>query len=267
MPDFYRAGQYLFHKSGKGHVSYLLGTASRDASPWFFPVLLGVKLPPAFLILVAIGSILAIQTGVRAPADRSGEPAMVLAAAAGILLVGVIGGISNGLRQVLAMIPLLGVIAGWGAARLLAYGSRKRFWWPAGVIVLFLWMSVSSIAAQPHYLAWFNSLAGDHPERIAVGSDLDWGQDLASLGAVLREAGVEHVWLRYNGSIGTPIERFGLPDFTVLEPYQVVDGWIAISVSHLKKGDATAPYDQYAWLASKEPVLSAGKSIWIYHLE
>ena len=42
---------------------------------------------------------------------------------------------------------------------------------------------------HPDYLAYFNELAGDEPERILADSDLDWGQDMLRLSARLREVG------------------------------------------------------------------------------
>ena len=46
---------------------------------------------------------------------------------------------------------------------------------------------IGSLAAHPDYLAYFNALAGDDPERIVVDSDLDWGQDIKRLGQRLRD--------------------------------------------------------------------------------
>jgi 4-amino-4-deoxy-L-arabinose transferase-like glycosyltransferase len=266
MPDFLRALQGLFFKGDKGHLTYFLGEASWHGAPLFFPVMLVMKLPLAFLGLVLIGGAYTVaDTFARRP--RSGSvAALALAGALGILLVGVFAGVANGLRQVLAMMPLLAVVAGYGAVRMLRVEGRLRLPARVGLLGLFGWFAVSSAAAHPDYLAWFNPLAGDHPEEIAVDSDLDWGQDLARLGPLLESLGAESVWIQYNGSLGTPLERFGLPPFEKLPVNEPVEGWIAISVLNLKLGTREPPYDQYAWLAEHEPVARAGASIWIYRV-
>jgi hypothetical protein len=190
-----------------------------------------------------------------------------VAAALGILAVGMAAGVTNGLRQLLSIMPLLAVVAGYGAARLLRVRGGWRRAARTGVVALFAWLGGVSVMAHPDYLAWFNPLAGEHPEEIAVDSDLDWGQDLARLGPLLESLGVDHVWMQYNGSLGTPLERFGLPAFDVLPPNQRVTGWVGISVFNLKLGTREPPYDQYAWLLDYEPVARAGSSIWVYHVD
>jgi hypothetical protein len=52
----------------------------------------------------------------------------------------------------------------------------------AAIAALMLWQVSTLIFTYPDYLAYFNVLAGSHPEHILVDSDLDWGgQDLRRL--------------------------------------------------------------------------------------
>jgi hypothetical protein len=46
---------------------------------------------------------------------------------------------------------------------------------------------------------YFNELAGRHPERILITSDLDWGQDLLRLSSTLKEKRVQFVSVAYSG--------------------------------------------------------------------
>jgi hypothetical protein len=266
MLDFFLALQGLFSKGDKGHLMYFLGEISWHGPPLFFPVMLAVKLPLAFLCLCLIGCGYAVGDMFGGRARLGSEAALALAAALGILAVAVVAGVANGLRQILAILPLLAVVAGYGAVRMLQVEGGWRLPARVAVFILFGWLVASSAAAHPDYLSWFNSFAGDDREEIAVDSDFDWGQDLARLGPALESLGVESVWVQYNGSIGTPLERFGLPPFEELPPDQRVEGWIAISVLNLKLGTREPPYNQFSWLAEYEPVARAGESIWIYRV-
>jgi hypothetical protein len=129
---------------------------------------------------------------------------------------------------------------------------------------LLVWQLGSSLAAHPDYLAYFNELAGKHPERILVDSDLDWGQDLLRLVEELRARHVERVAIAYNGS--ADLSRHGLPAFRPLVPHQPTTGWIAISEMRLKIGEGRPPYDEFAWLEAYEPVARVGRSIRLYYV-
>ena len=66
--------------------------------------------------------------------------------------------------------------------------------------LLLLWHLAVSVRAHPDYLPYFNELAGEHPERILVDSDLDSGQDLKRLADTLQARRIPSVWLAYAGS-------------------------------------------------------------------
>src|SRR5262249_44340578 len=78
------------------------------------------------------------------------------------------------------------------------------------VLVLFAWQVVGSAAAHPDYLAWFNGLAGRHPDRVLLDSNLDWGQDLYRLRDALAARGVASVSLAYLG-VADPARPGGGP--------------------------------------------------------
>jgi hypothetical protein len=135
------------------------------------------------------------------------------------------------------------------------------------VTVLLTWQIVSSVAAHPDYLAYFNELAPTDPAEAVVESDLDWGQDLKRLANTLSRLGVGEVSIRYHGSHGIELDRFNFPVVQRLEPYQKPTGWIAISAHHLKLGTASPPFDQFTWLSELKPAVKVGKSIRLYHIE
>lgn len=82
-------------------------------------------------------------------------------------------------------------------------------------IVLLSWHAVESIRVSPHYLAYFNQLAGGPSQgyKHLADSSLDWGQDLPGLEQWLDERGLqlpdsERVYLSYFGT-GRP-EYYGI---------------------------------------------------------
>jgi hypothetical protein len=133
------------------------------------------------------------------------------------------------------------------------------------VIVLLLWQFTASVRAHPDYLAYFNELVGNSPERIVVDSDLDWGQDLLRLAEALRARKITSVAIAYFGS--AYVSRHNMPRVQPLRAYQLTTGWIAISKSQLKYGEGKPPYRGFAWLESHEPVALIGRSILLYYVQ
>ncbi|HXH38643.1 MAG TPA: hypothetical protein VNN08_08450, partial [Thermoanaerobaculia bacterium] len=114
------------------------------------------------------------------------------------------------------------------------------------------------------YVAYFNELAGRHPEWIVVDSDLDWGQDLPALRDAAAAHGIDRLWIAYFGS--TDLSRYPIaPAIRVLPPRTRVKGWIAISKTSLKGVYGQA--DDYAWLDEQTPVQEIGRSMILYHVE
>ena len=142
--------------------------------------------------------------------------------------------------------------------------------WRYAAAALILWLTVASLRAHPDYIPYFNELAGAHPERIVVDSDLDWGQDMKRLVWKLRELKVQHVTMSILWSGDD--SKIGLPAWDGLEPYHPVTGWVAISYFSLKTqgllyAKAQGRTDSaYAWLDRYEPVAHVGKSILLYYI-
>jgi hypothetical protein len=121
------------------------------------------------------------------------------------------------------------VIAGLGAKWLWTAGGKAR--WILGGLLL--WMMASSAWSHPDYLAYFNELAGDHPEKIIVDSDLDWGQDMKRLSARLREVGATQV--TFDPFIIAHLEGVhGFPPIQPMDPTTPSPGWNAVSITMWK---------------------------------
>ena len=234
-----------------GHTAYLLGRHSFHGWWYFFPVALSVKVPLGLLLLAAIG---ACSRKARVPA--------VLCAV--ILLVNLPTSLNIGARYMMPLFPLLALTGAGGAIWL---WSRKR----EAAVVLLLWNAVSAALAHPDYIAYFNELAGSHPERILVDSDLDWGQDMKRLADELHRRGVSYLHMAcfYTGDD----TRLGLPNWDGLEPYQPVKGWVAVSQTMLHNYGWMVAQQRgrqdlaFAWLDRYQPVARVGKSILLYRIE
>jgi hypothetical protein len=249
----------------EGHFSFLLGNY-RDHGWWyFFPVVLAVKTPVAFLLLVLVGSFLLSRR--RKELDWE---AWAPAASALVILAAVLpSGINIGVRHVLPIYPFLSILAGYGAARLLT-APRRPIQFMAG-LALVAWHVGSSLAAHPDYLPYFNELAFSRPERISLDSDLDWGQDTKRLGIRLRQLGVDRVTV---GGLDTEyLQKVGGIQASPLKPYEPMPGWIAIGEFFLRvkgerirreMGRADSPF---AWLEAQPSYERVGKSIRLYRLD
>jgi len=256
-PEFWRGiGEVLAHQEA-GWEGYLLGQTSTTGWWYFFPVALAVKTPIPFLWFLALGATAAFRMGRRAAQWMPLAPA---AASGAILLVSLRLAPSIGLRQILPVYPLAAVTAGWGAWWILEQARDMR---PVKVVagVLLTWQLVAAVRAFPDFLPWFNVAAGKHPERILVGSDLDWGQDLFRLVDTVQARGIDSLALAYFGS-ADPTMHFA--HVRPLAPYERAPGWSAVSIAVIK-GLSVPGGKGYEWLDTIPPSAYVGASIRLYH--
>jgi hypothetical protein len=266
-----------------GQVSFFLGEWRRHGWWYFFPVIFLLKTPVPFLLLACVGSVLLARSFGQTHDWRVVAPILFALA---ILAVSMTSGINIGLRHILSIYPFLSIVAGHAVAEFFS-ALRQPMLARGLVAAACLWLVVSSLRAHPDYLAYFNVLASDRPERIEVDSDLDWGQDLARLSKWLHARGVNEVALSYFGT--ADLTHADLPNFHELVPYQKVDGWIAISARYRvipspfvvqaappgmplyysvpgnfnKVQPGTGPF---SWLSAYQPVQRIGRSIFVYYI-
>lgn len=239
-----------------GHPSYLLGQIARNGWWYFYPVALAVKTTLPLLLLGLTGLSMQTARGVREGNLYRMAPAACFVA---ILVFSCLySHINIGVRHVLIAYPLLAMGAGV---------ALQSLWqrWPvplarAGLLGLLLWQVATLAYAYPDYLAYFNALAGTHPERILVDSDLDWGgQDLRRLERVLAARQVPELSIGYKGTADLSLER--LPPYRLLKPGQAVHGWVAITMLTLQENPAG-----YDWLRQYQPVQRVGQSFELYYI-
>lgn len=259
-PAFFRGMGALGEKQATGHKGYLLGQIRETGWWYFFPVAIASKTTIPFLIFILIGSFYLGRSAWREKNWVLGTPVV---AAAALLVACMPSQINIGVRHILPIYPLFGVIGGVGAYRL--WNSlRLKYVGMALAGILLVWHLTASFRCHPDYLAYFNEFAGHHPEKILIDSDLDWGQDLFRLASVLKQKHVDEVSIAYAGS--ADLSQSGLPPFHILHPYQPTAGWVAISLLRLKSGGRQFPNDSFAWLEAYNPVCLVGHSIRLYYV-
>ena len=266
-----------------GQVSFFFGEWRRHGWWYFFPVIFLVKTPVPFLLLACVASVLLARSFIEKH-DWHGVAPILFALV--ILGVSMTSGINIGLRHILAIYPLLSIVAGYAVLELWVV-IPKPMLARGFATAACAWLIVSSCLAHPDYLPYFNVLAAERPERIEVDSDLDWGQDLARLSKWLHDRGVQEVALSYFGT--ADLTHADLPSFHELVPYQKASGWVAISARYrvipspfmvIPPPAGMAAYysvpgnfdrvkpgtGPFAWLTSYQPVERIGHSIFVYYI-
>jgi len=191
--------------------------------------------------------------------------------------LGISSRMNIGLRHILPIYPFLFVLLGAAAAEL----WRGRMWFTRGALVLLSsWYIWSAISTYPHYLAYFNEVAGgpENGHKWLLDSNLDWGQDLKGLKHWMDLNGVKKIQFLYFGfhDISEPkyygIDAVYLPGSWVNPNYIANKGsevpeYVAISATllfgNLLRG--TQAYFVIPYRALR-PTVSIGYSIAIYRL-
>ena len=183
---------------------------------------------------------------------RRREHPELIAMAIAILGIGMLSQINIGLRHILPIYGLLSMMAAFALVN----------FWRLGAI-LAVWLLIGSALAHPDYLPWFNALAGRHPERIAIDSNLDWGQDMFRLRDECRRRNIS--------ALGTLLfgwhdaRRIGLPPTYPIDSFKQSGGWIAVSETAITHAQAEDPL-KYFWLTEKRPFHRVGKTIRLYEV-
>jgi len=254
-PELLEGLRALAQHNREGHTSFLLGHVGRHGWWWYWWVALAVKTPLAFLSLAALGIGWAL-----APARRADWRVLApLAGVAAVMAVAMISHIDIGVRHLLAIYPLLAIPAA-GAVVALWRRVPVRPAVRAALGALIIWETAQAAVAYPEFLADFNALAGRHPERILVDSNLDWGQDLDRLADTLHARRVRAVTLFYFGS--APIGAVTLADTVRLGGSAPASGWVAVSQTYLE-GDYVSCF---TWLRGRTPAARIGRSMVLYDI-
>jgi 4-amino-4-deoxy-L-arabinose transferase-like glycosyltransferase len=249
-PLFFAGIERVEYHSQTGHPAFLLGKRSGHGWWYYFPVVFFFKTPLPFFILCIAGVVMLLHGG-QAPSPVPEARGVALAPLL-MLIPAMASGINIGLRHILPIYPLLAICAAYAA---ITMWRHARLRWV--LAVLLLWYFAGTAIAHPDYLPYFNELAGEHPEHIAVDSNLDWGQDLKRLGDVVVREHIDPLHVAAFGDWG----RYCVAA-EELKPNQCVTGWVALSETVLRWPEG----EGYEWLEAYRPVKRIGKSIRLYYI-
>lgn len=204
LPEAYLQGFAYVLSAAQERGAFLAGEFSTTGWWWFFPYAFLVKSSLAELAALAGVAATGAWALARHGVARIGKTATRVAPLP--VFAAVFGGfalasdLNIGQRHILPLYPVLFILA--GAIARPAAGSTGR----AAALALAALAGGEAIAARPHYLAYFNRLAGG-PEagwRHLADSSLDWGQNLPRLAT----------WLQAHRQPGEPVyvSIFGTDD-------------------------------------------------------
>jgi len=184
LPEAYTYG-FGFVLANSSRRAYLRGEYRETGWAFFFPYALLVKTPVTLLLLVAVGALLALFA--RRGTGRGHEDEQPAATNSALMLqlpiwlflgvywaTAVTSTLNIGHRHILPTYPLMFVLVGG-----LAWVCRTRAF--TGVIMgLLVLAGIESALTYPHYLSYFNHLAGGSRGgyKHLIDSSYDWGQDL-----------------------------------------------------------------------------------------
>jgi len=282
-----------------GHPAFLMGQ-NRDHGWWYyFPVAFALKTPlPTVLLALAalIGKPALTPQALRRWAPLAVFPLMYLASTP-------LSSVNIGYRHLLPVLPFLFILAGrTGAEAGCASQAKARATLQAKAratsqakaratsqaeacatyrhvsrftyYLLLSWLALGTLRVSPHYLAFFNELAGGPAGgyRYLVDSNLDWGQNLWQLRDWMRENGVERVFYAHY-SPARP-EVYGVsadwlppdPRAVPFHPLDPAPGVYAIGATVLQ-GVYTPDVNTYAWFRARQPLARLGHALFLYRVE
>jgi len=262
-PELFAGIRQVIEHNQKGHSAYLLGHISNTGWWYFFPVILWFKTPLAFLGLFLYGAFLCL----RRPRATGTAVGIALMFSLGILLFSMTSRINIGVRHILPVYAGFSLAGAAAVTHLMELASRGARWAGCTLTIALTWMAATSLLNHPDYLAYFNFTAGSEPEKIAVDSDLDWGQDMKRLGARLREAGATEV--AFTPFVLADLKNMlGFPPVRKSDPLKPSPGWNAVSVTEWKES-RMALFNEHpelkTWPDEYKPRERIGTSILLYY--
>jgi 4-amino-4-deoxy-L-arabinose transferase-like glycosyltransferase len=254
---FVEGVRVFFLHGNTGHETFLLGEPRRHGWWYYYPIAVLVKTPLPLLLLAILGAATAMRRLLR---ERDWTGAAPTLSAMTVLGISLCVRVDLGVRLVLPIYPLMALIAAQGVLEL--WRQRPAFAARAASVALAAGAAFTVVRAHPDHLAYFNLLAGDHPERVLVDSNLDWGQDLYRLRDTLRARGIrDSIHIAYFGTMSP--DSIGIMNSSFLNLHRRETGWIAVSETYLA-GEWVGR--AYAWLHDIPAIARIGPGMRLWYI-
>jgi hypothetical protein len=274
------------HDLATGRATFLMGQYSEHGWWYYFPVAFAIKtpLPTLILLLAAIISNLKSQISNSKPGARpigSWDTIALTAFPLIYFVSAMIQPFNIGYRHLLPILPFLFVLIGCQVAcRLPRSVNHKITLSPCHLVtlslgLLFAWQILGTLSIFPHYLAYFNELAGgpDNGYRWLVDSNLDWGQGWKELKAYLDAHGIARI--KFAQFSSNDPATYGI-DYEPIAPmtgappvlparFNPAPGVYVLSASSLQ-GIPLADVNTYDYFRHREPTARIGYALFVYDL-
>ncbi len=277
LPEAFLYGAAYVYYTSQARGAFLNGEYSITGWRTFFIWAFALKTTLPFIAASAVGIWVAVRTRIKAASSPGGRlsgllPLTPLFALFGVYwLISIQSHLNIGHRHLTPIYPVLFILAG----ALGSWLSRPLGWGAVFVAGLLAWHVGESLRVAPHYLAYFNELAGGPAggSEHLVDSSLDWGQDLPGLKAWLdahRLPG-EDAYLAYAGTGEPRYYRIGVKRLAYIngfhedEPYLPLGpGLYCVGATMLQQVYSTVqgPWtreleNEYQFLRTFEPMFQA----------
>jgi hypothetical protein len=269
---------------GAGGV-YFNGTyyGAEGAGLQYFPLLYLTKLQIAYHLLGLIALFgfiwLGWKTRFKGMVGAVGRhPLPVVLAAYAFVFAGIatLSTLQIGLRHILPAIIAFMLLTALGLDHLIGHLQKKKknhLWLKAGTAFFAAWMVSSMILSFPHFLPYYNLLAGgtNNGYKLAVDSNYDWGQDIKRLAQWQQDNKVDKIYADIFTNPFLPIQYYLGPSSTVYaahaEPLPPPGSYIAVSVHQYQQNvhKDLPPHQQYSQL-DDDLVTRIGKTIFVYRV-
>jgi len=253
---------YQLEHGKSGHTTYYKGRTLQpgrdfeDGNPYpeYYTVVMGVKNPLPWIVLVVVGIVLSFK-----PRERWGllQIAILLGAPLALFALFSKGNALMGVKYLLPLFPFLCL-----------FGARCFLSWPRVTTALTVLSALLALSSHPHELMYYNSLVGGSrggPELTVVGDD--WGQGARTLGRWVRDN--QDLIDEAGGIYARPYmaadpEAFGLERAKPITGRP--QGIIAVHATSYYRDPIPGQTDKrfYAWLDEYEPFLVLDRSVYLY---
>ncbi len=278
----------VLQRASGGNTGYFLGEVDRIGWKSYFPAVYLIKETVAFHVLGIIAFLYAIYL-IKKPLWVNPQKRVVFwlknhfAEFSLLLFIAIywttslISNLNIGVRHLLPIFPPTMLLTAGMIAKGLSLRHRKIKL--LGLAWLLIWQAYSVTSVFPHFLAYFNEIAGgpDKGHHYVVDSNLDWGQDLRRLSSWVEGARIDKIHLDYFGG-ADPKYYLGkkyAPWSGQNDPSELPENsYLAVSATLLQGGRGKPgpgfledPAGYYNWLNRYQPVEKIGYSIFVYRID
>ncbi len=261
LANYYRGFTKIYADFNPKWEAFLWGEYSKTGFRYYY-VLAELWKTPLPALLFFCSALFLIRLDEQ---ERRLDWTFVLLPFAAFHAAGVFNHANIGVRHILPAFPFLllacGAVAQWVAA--------QRPWHKAVFALLCVWYAAGTLRVYPHFLPYFNELAGGPEQGISYldDSNVEWGQDFYRLKRYLEAAKPPTVRIEAFQPIrlehyGIAHERMRLRD--VVWPEAGVT-YIA-GASYLQRNSLSNEYPgvRFQWLQRYRPVHKIGWSLYVY---